>query len=140
MCSDGNQPKEGVLGIALSAVPVVLRDIIPQLIGAGPVQGDALAQSILNDYGGVKGVNQVWGQLGKATKGLGNQAELAQYGGLKASNTNVSININAGAGGAAGLNLTQAQIKQIVAQVQAALLKQAKRNNKTGIQLAGKGA
>jgi hypothetical protein len=114
--------------------------IISQLIGAGPVQGDALAQSILNDYGGVSGVNKVWGQLGKATKGLGNEAELAQYGGLKASNTNVTINVNAGAGGAASLNLTQAQIKQIVAQVQAALLKQAKRNPKTGIQLSGKGA
>ena len=112
--------------------------IISQLIGAGPVQGDALAQSILGGYGGVKGVNQLWAQLGHATKGLGNQAELAQYGGLKASSANVTININAGSGGAAGL--TTAQIKQIVAQVQAALLKQAKRNPKTGIQLAGKGA
>jgi len=114
--------------------------ITAQLIGAGPVQGDALAQSILGGYGGVKGVNQLWAQLGHATKGLGNQAELAQYGGLKASSANVTININAGSGGAAGLNLTAAQIKQIVAQVQAALLKQAKRNPKTGIQLAGKGA
>ena len=114
--------------------------IISQLIGAGPVQGDALAQSILNDYGGIGGVNKLWGQLGHATKGLGNQAELAQYGGLKASNTNVSITVNAGSGGAASLNLTPAQIKQIVAQVQAALLKQAKRNNKTGIRQAGKGA
>jgi hypothetical protein len=50
----------------------------------------------------------------------------------------VSISINAGAG--ATLALSDAQIKQVVAKVQAALLKQAKRNNKTGLQLTGKGA
>jgi hypothetical protein len=100
----------------------------------------------MNDYGGIKGVNSLWGQLGHATKGLGAQAAMAQYGGhlspdLKHGSVSIGgINININAGGGATLALTPAQIKQIVAQVQAALLKQAKRNNKTGLQLATKGA
>jgi hypothetical protein len=120
--------------------------IISQLVAAGPVQGDALAQSIMNDYGGIKSVNSLYGQLGHATKGLGAQAAMAQFGGMLAPNlksgsfssTNVSININAGGG--ATLSLSDAQIKAVVAKVQAALLKQAKRNNKTGLQLPTKGA
>jgi hypothetical protein len=120
--------------------------IISNLIGAGPVQGDALAQSIMNDFGGVKGVNSLWAQLGSASKGLGAQAAMAQFGGVLAPNlksgsfssTNVSISINAGPG--ATLSLSDAQIKQVVAKIQAALLKQAKRNPKTGLQLSGKGA
>lgn len=71
---------------------------------------------------------------------------MAQYGGVLAPNlksgsfssTNVNISINAGGG--ATLVLSDAQIKAVVAKVQAALLKQAKRNNKTGVQLSGKGA
>jgi hypothetical protein len=120
--------------------------IISQLIGAGPVQGDALAQSIMNDYGGIKGVNKLWSQLGGATRGLGAQAAMAQYGGMLAPNlksgsfssNNVTININAKGG--TTLALTSAQIKQLVEEVQAQLLKQARRNNKTGIKAAGKGA
>src|SRR6185312_11582697 len=54
--------------------------LISQLVAAGPVQGDALAQSIMNDYGGIKGVSALYGQLGTATKGLGAQAAMAQYG------------------------------------------------------------
>ena len=64
----------------------------------------------MNDYGGIKGVNSLWGQLGHATKGLGAQAAMAQYGGVLAPNlksgsfssTNVHININAGRRGDAG--------------------------------------
>ena len=121
--------------------------IIAQLIGAGPVQGDALAQSILNDYGGISGVNKLWSQLGVATKGLGAQAAMSQYGGFIAPNlrsgsfttNHVTININAkGSGGS--LNLTPAQVKQLVATIEAELLKQARRNNKTGLQAQGKGA
>lgn len=120
--------------------------IISQLVAAGPVQGDALAQSIMNDYGGIKGVNSLWGQLGHATKGLGAQAAMAQYGGTLSPNLQhagvsiggISISINAGGG--ATLSLSDAQIKAVVAKVQAALLKQARRNNKTGLQLPTKGA
>jgi hypothetical protein len=125
------------------------KNIISQLIAAGPVQGDVLAQSIMNDYGGVKGVNSLWKQLGGATKGLGAQAAMAQYGGMLAPNLRsgtfvghggVNVNINVNAGQTGNLNLTDAQIKALVAKIQTALLKQAKRNNKTGLQLAGKGA
>jgi hypothetical protein len=120
--------------------------IISQLVAAGPVQGDALAQSIMNDYGGIGSVNKLWSQLGGATKGLGAQAAMAQYGGhlspdLKHGSVSIGgINISINAGHGATLVLTDAQIKAVVAKVQAALLKQAKRNNKTGIQLSGKGA
>ena len=125
------------------------KGIISQLIAAGPVQGDVLAQSIMNDYGGIKGVNSLWKQLGGATKGLGAQAAMAQYGGTLAPNLRsgtfvgsggVSININVNAGQGGTLSLSDAQIKALVAKVQAALLKQAKRNNKTGLQLSGKGS
>lgn len=119
--------------------------IISQLVAAGPVQGDALAQSIMHDYGGIRGVNKLWSQLGVATKGLGGQAAAAQFGGLSpnlhsatVNQNHVSITVNAKGGG--GLNLTPADIKTLVAQVQAALLKQAKRNPRTGLQLQGKGA
>ena len=126
------------------------KDIISQLVAAGPVQGDLLAQSILGagttSGSGIGQVNKLWGQLGGATKGLGAQAAMAQYGGVLApnlksgtfANTNVQISINAGGG--ATLVLSDAQIKAVVAKVQAALLKQAKRNNKTGLQLPSKGA
>ena len=122
------------------------KGIISQLVAAGPVQGDALAQSILGDYRGVKGINQLWSQLGGAAKGLGAQAAMAQYGGhlspdLKSGSVSIGgISISINAGGGATLVLTDAQIKQVVAKVQAALLKQAKRNSKTGLQLSGKGA
>jgi len=118
--------------------------IISQLIGAGPVQGDAFAQSILGT--GVGGINSLWSQLGHATKGLGAQAAMAQFGGslspnLKSGSVSIGgISINISAGGGTTLALTPSQIKQITAEVQAALLKQARRNNKTGVQLAGKGA
>jgi hypothetical protein len=112
--------------------------IIAQLVGAGPVQGDALAQSILQGYGGIGAVNSLWAQLGHATKGLGNQAELAQYGGLRATQNHVTININAKGG--TTLDLSPAQLKQLVEEIQAQLLKQARRNNKTGIKASGKGA
>ena len=122
------------------------KDLIAQIIGAGPVQGDALAQSILGGPGGIGAVNALYKQIGHSANIIGAQGAMAQFGGFLAPNlksgsftsNNVSINISAGNG--ATLALTDAQIKQLVAKIQAALLKQAKRNPKTGIQLAGKGA
>jgi hypothetical protein len=149
------------------------KQLLQQIIQAGPVQGDMLAQSILGGNvgdinklyaqilqqagvlgtvgaaaypgGGVKNVNQLWQQLGIATKGLGAQAAMSMFGGFIAPNlksgtftaNHVTININAkGAGGQ--IDLTPAQIKQLVQEIQAALLKQARRNQKTGLQAAGK--
>jgi hypothetical protein len=119
--------------------------LISQLVAAGPVQGDALAQSIMNDYGGIGGVNKLWAQLGTAAKGLGAQAAMSQYGGYVAPNlrsetvnqNHVSITINSRGG---GWNPTQAEIKKLTEEIQAALLKQARRNNRTGLQAQGKGA
>jgi hypothetical protein len=122
--------------------------LIAQMIAAGPVAGDALAQSVLQDYGGVKAVNSVWNQIGQQSKALGAQAAMAQYGGFMAPNlksgeftsNNITINVNAPGGGSANLPLTQNQINAIVRMVQAALLKQAKRNPQTGLKLRGKGS
>jgi hypothetical protein len=122
------------------------KDIIAQIVAAGPVQGDALAQSILNDYGGIKGVNQLWAQLGVASKGLGAQAAMGVYGGVLAPNlksgtfTSNHVTVNVQARGGTTLSLTPAQVKQLVELIQAKLLQQARRNQKTGIQAAGKGA
>ena len=122
--------------------------LIAQMIAAGPVQGDALAQSVLQDYGGVKAVNAVWNQIGQASKGLGAQAAMAQYGGYIAPNlksgtftsANITINVNAPGGGTGNLPLTTSQINALVRMIQAKLLEQAKRNNKTGTKAKGKGS
>jgi hypothetical protein len=127
------------------------KSIMQQLIAAGPVQGDLLAQSILQGGGtsgrsGVSQVNSLWAQIGKASNALGAQAAMAQYGGhlspdLKSAGATVNhVTINVGGSGSGGLNLSAADIKKLVEAVQAALLKQARRNQKTGLQLSGKGA
>ena len=116
------------------------KDVMAQIIAAGPQQGDQIAQSILSGQGGVGAVNKLWQQIQKASKGLGAQAAMAQYGGYLSpdlrkagvSSGGVSINVNVGGGGHGTLDLTPSQIAQIVAAVQAALLKQAKKNNKGG--------
>lgn len=120
------------------------KGLISQLIQAGPVQGDALAQSILGT--GVGGINALWKQIGGSANIIGAQAAMAQYGGTLAPNlrsasvtqNHVSISISAPKG--ATLSLTPAQIKKLVEEIQAKLLQQARRNQKTGVQLSGKGA
>jgi hypothetical protein len=122
------------------------KDLISQIVGAGPVQGDMLAQSVLGGPGGIGAVNKLYKQIGGSANIIGAQAAMAQYGGTIAPNlrsgsvtsNNVTINISAGSG--ATIALSEAQVKQLVAKIQSELLKQAKRNNKTGIQLSGKGA
>lgn len=122
--------------------------VLSQLIAAGPTQGDQLAQSILGGKGGIKSVNSLWSQIQKASKKLGAQAAMGQYGGhvgddLKSASQSakgINININLSKGSGDSLDLTAAQISAIVAKVQAALLKQGKRNTKTGIKLPVKGA
>jgi len=122
------------------------KELISQIIGAGPVQGDMLAQSILGGPGGIGAVNKLYAQIGHSANIIGAQGAMAQYGGMLAPNlksgtftsNHVTVNINAGHG--ATLSLTEAQIKALVAKIQAELLKQAKRNPRTGLQLSGKGA
>ena len=124
------------------------KDVMAQIIAAGPEQGDQIAKSILGGKGGAGAVNKLWKDIQKASKGLGAQAAMAQYGGQlsqdlkhgQVSIGGVTINVSVGGGKGGTLELTREQIAQIVAQVQAALLKQAKKNNKTGIKAHGKGA
>lgn len=124
------------------------KDLMKQIVAAGPVQGDALAQSILNDYGGIGAVNKQYAQITKQANKLGIKAAELQYGGHLSDNLrsgtvsshgiNINVNLNKGATG--DLELTPQQVAAIVAKVQAALLKQAKKNNKTGVKAHGKSA
>ena len=122
------------------------RSILSQLIAAGPTTGDADAQSILSGgAGGIAAVNKLWQQISTASQKLGGTAAGALYGGHPSTSGgqysagSVTVNVNVGGAGSS-VNLTTAQISQITAQVQAALLKQAKRNRKTNLTLPGKGA
>jgi hypothetical protein len=123
--------------------------VLAQLIAAGPEQGDALAQSILGGKGGIGAVNKLWASIGSASKNLGAQAAMGQFGGTLAPNlksgtfvnNNVSISVNLSGGkGGGDLQLSNAQINQLIAIIQKKLLQQAKRNNKTGVKLPGKGS
>lgn len=125
------------------------KDLLRQMIGAGPVQGDALAQSIQQGPGGIKAVNQLYASIQKMSRGIGAQAAGAIFGGTLAPNlksgtfvnNNVSISVNLSGGkGGGDLQLTNAQINQLVSLIQKKLLQQAKRNPKTGLKLPGKGA
>ena len=87
----------------------------------------------------------MWQQISTASQKLGGTAAGALYGGHPSTSGgqysagSVTVNVNVGGAGSS-VNLTTAQISQITAQVQAALLKQAKRNRKTNVTLPGKGA
>ena len=119
--------------------------VLAQIIAAGPQQGDQIARSILGGQGGVGAANKLWAQIQKASKGIGAQAAMGEYGGhvdpnLKSAtivNNNVSVNVTA-EGGNSLSNLTPAQINQLVGLIQQKLLQQAKRNKGTGIKPKGK--
>ena len=117
------------------------KGLISQLVAAGPTSGDALAKSILGGAGGVGATNKLWSQITAASTKLGGTAAGAVYGGHlsttggQVSIGGITINVSAGGGAAGNVSLTTAQINQITAQVQAALLKQAKRNRQTGTTL-----
>jgi hypothetical protein len=125
------------------------KGITSQLVAAGPVQGDALAQSILGGSGGAGAANKLWAQIGKASNALGAQAGMSMYGGhlspgltggTVTMNNNISISITAPGGAGGDVTLTAAQIKTLTEQIQAKLLQQARRNPKTGVKLPGKSA
>jgi hypothetical protein len=124
------------------------KGLISQLIAAGPVQGDALAQSITSGAGGAAGANKLWAQIGKASNALGAQAGMSMYGGHlspgltggQVTSNNVTINVTAPGGAGGDLNLTTAQIKSLTEVIQARLLQQARRNPRTGVKQSGKSA
>jgi len=126
------------------------KDLLKQIIAAGPIQGDALAQSILTGGGtsgsGIKDVNKLYGQIGHLSNVIGAQAAGAVFGGTVAPNlksgtfvsNNVSISVSApGSGGLGGM--TDKQVNQLVAMIQKKLLQQAQRNRKTNLKLKTRG-
>jgi hypothetical protein len=137
------------------------KSIMQQLIAAGPVQGDALAQSITQSYGGVGLVNSLQKQITSASNKLGMQAGESVYGygqtaaiktnadlgpvqalkvamdSVRSKTVDLHVNVTVGSG---NQSMSVSQINQIVAKVQSQLLEQAKRNRKTGIMLPGYGA
>jgi hypothetical protein len=150
------------------------KNLLQQLIAAGPLAGDQEAQSILSGAGGAKGANQLWSQIGQAANQLGIAGASAVYGqpgvhgktvtaGVSANaapvhalqaaidslhgktvTIHVNVALSSGGGGGGGRfgdpPLTPKVVNQITAQVQAALLKQAKTNRRTGITLPGYGS
>ncbi len=128
------------------------KGVLQQLISAGPVQGEALAQSILGTgtTGGsqVQAINKLWNSINKAAQGLGAQAAATMLGGTVApnlksatiTNNNVTVNVSLGGGVSGDLALSNAQLNQLVAAVQKALLQKAKKNRRTNVALPPKTA
>jgi hypothetical protein len=132
------------------------KDVLRQLLSAGPVQGDALAQSILGGAGGIHAVNQLYKQIQQASTGLGVTGMEAIFGKPKTihvdatkANSDVSrlrdtlnslhdkaITIHLKVEGSASLD--PGLVKGLLQQFQEELLKQARRNTKTGILLKSK--
>ena len=78
------------------------KDVLKQLIGAGPVQGDALAQSILGGKGGVGAVNALYKQIQSASNQLGITAGQDVYGyGQGSKNVKVGVHADTAAAQAA---------------------------------------
>jgi hypothetical protein len=141
------------------------KSLIQQLLGAGPLQGDQEAQSILGGAGGVGAVNNLWKQINSAANklGIGGAEAVYGYGGVGSKTVSVKaqadaapvhalqaainavhgktvdlhVNVTVGSG---GQSMSVSQINQIVAKVQSQLLEQAKRNRKTGLMLPGYGS
>ena len=73
---------------------------------------------------------------------------MSQYGGIISPNlksatvtsNNITVNVSVPCGAAGDLPLTTAQIKTLTEEIQAKLLQQARRNQRTGVQLRGRGA
>lgn len=172
------------------------KGMLQQIMAAGPVQGDALAQSILSGPGGIKGanqlwnqinqqaqsigaigapalggmgvknVNQLWSQLNKAAGGAGAAAAQAVFGfplhgktvkagvtaniapvhqlqaaidGLHGKTVDVHVNVStSGSGG--DIKLSPQQLSELGAQIQSWMLKQARRNQRTGLKSRNKGS
>jgi len=91
------------------------KSVLGQIINAGPITGDALAQSILSGPGGVGAVNALWKQIGQMAQQLGITAAGALYGQLppalqheltKAAGKADKTAASGGAGGTAASGLT----------------------------------
>jgi hypothetical protein len=85
------------------------KNILQQLLSAGPVQGDALAQSIMGGQGGIKAVNQLYGQISKASTNLGVAGMEAVYGMPKGKSVDVAAKVT----GAPAVKALQSAINAI---------------------------
>lgn len=140
--------------------------LLSQLYSAGPIQGDAEAQSILSGPGGIKAANQLYNQINSLATKLGVSAIGNVYGAplqgkdvkvgvnanaapvhalqaaidsLHGKTVNISVNVTTTSGSSSG-SLSKTQIKQVGQQIQAHMLQQAQRNRRTGLTLPGYGS
>jgi hypothetical protein len=145
------------------------KNLMQQLLAAGPLQGDQEAQSILSGAGGVKGANSLWSQINAASNQLGLSSAKQIYGApltgknVKASaevsglgqvhalqsaidslhgkSVTVTVNVvSGGTGGGSGAKASPAQVKTAVQTVQKGILQQAVRNRSSGLTLNGYGS
>lgn len=139
------------------------KNLMQQLIAAGPLAGDQMAQSILGGAGGAKGANQLWSQINAEANKLG----ITGAGLVSGKNVNIGVNASAGpvhalqaaidhlhgktitirvnvvegTGGSGGHGAGGGALpKHVLSQVQTSLLIQAHNNRRTGVQLPGYGA
>jgi hypothetical protein len=140
------------------------------LLGAGSTGGNQVAavnaayaslQKAANQFGtkanqaqgGGKGeiaaINKLYGAITKAANVFGAKAAGAAYGGVLAPNlksgtfttNNVTVSVNMGSGSGSGnLALSNAQMKQLIAEIEAKILQQSKRNRKSGLTQKGYGS
>ena len=121
------------------------RQLISQLVAAGPAQGDRSPRASSAAPAGPGRSTSCTRRSARRPRNSGDSGRRPLRGASRhfrgqfsAGGVTININVPAGAGG--GVALTTAQINSITAQVQAALLKQAKRNRTTGIALHNKQA
>ena len=97
------------------------KGILSQMIGAGPVQGDSLAQSIMGSTGGVKLANSLYSQIGKASNALGAQAAMSMYPGVKVAPNLQSASASTSVAGVGGKTAEVTVKASGVAAVQSAI-------------------
>jgi hypothetical protein len=85
--------------------------LLSQLYAAGPIQGDAEAQSILGGQGGIKAANQLWNQINSVATKLGVSAIGNVYG--QPGLTGKTVHAGATVTGAAAVHSLQSAINSL---------------------------
>lgn len=106
---------------------------------AGKAEGGSGGKSEVN------AINKLYSAINKAATAFGRAAAGAKYGGevnaksATITANHVTVNVTLGGGASGNLALSNTQVKQLVAEIERAILKQSKKNRKGGMALPGYG-
>jgi hypothetical protein len=106
---------------------------------AGKAEGGSGGKSEVN------AINKLYSAINKAATAFGRAATGAKYGGEVSAKSatitanHVTVNVTLGGGASGNLALSNTQVKQLVAEIERAILKQSKKNRKGGMALPGYG-